>query len=143
MQSESSRKSTPASEEPANLGMMNIDEFRDFCLALGEDVTEKTPFGKFVKRFDSVLVFYVTGHMFCLTDIDNFTFVEVKSTPDEIEEIKQRHVSVGEPINRGMKDWIRLELDGDFSDFAIYALVRRAYTIVKARYRRQCTTSRL
>lgn len=46
---------------------MNIEELRDFCLSLG-DVTEKTPFGKFARRFDSVLAFYVCGHIFCMTD---------------------------------------------------------------------------
>lgn len=64
---------------------MNIEDFRKYCLSL-EDVTEKTPFGKFARRFDSILVFYVLGHMFCFVDMDNFSSVTVKSTPDEIEE---------------------------------------------------------
>lgn len=67
--------------------MMNIEEFRDYCLSF-EGVTEKMPFGKFARRYDSILVFYVLDHMFCLADIDNFTSVTVKSTPDEVEEIK-------------------------------------------------------
>ena len=37
---------------------MNIEEFREYCLSLGE-VKEKMPFGKFAQRFDSLLVFYV------------------------------------------------------------------------------------
>ena len=36
---------------------MNIEELREYCLSM-EGVTEKTPFGKFARRFDSVLVFY-------------------------------------------------------------------------------------
>ncbi len=62
---------------------MDIEEFRKYCLSLG-DVSEKMPFGKFAARYDSILAFYVYGHMFCFIDIDNFTFVNVKSTPDEI-----------------------------------------------------------
>ena len=63
---------------------MDIEEFRKYCLSLG-DVSEKMPFGKFAARYDSILAFYVYGHMFCFIDIANFTFVNVKSTSDEIE----------------------------------------------------------
>ena len=62
---------------------MNIEDFRKYCLSLG-DVTEKTPFGKFARRFDSILVFYVLDHMFCFVDMDDFSSVTVKSTPYEI-----------------------------------------------------------
>ncbi len=51
---------------------MNIEEFREYCLSLGE-VKEKMPFGKFAQRFDSLLVFYVLDHMFCFVDIEDFT----------------------------------------------------------------------
>lgn len=44
---------------------MDIEEFRKYCLSLG-DVSEKMPFGKFAARYDSILAFYVYGHMFCL-----------------------------------------------------------------------------
>ncbi len=45
---------------------MNIEDFRDYCLSLDNDVIEKTPFGKFAAaRYDSILVFYTVGHMFC------------------------------------------------------------------------------
>ena len=67
---------------------MNSEVFRKYCLSLG-NVSEKMPFGKFAARYDSILAFYVCGHMFCFIDIDNFTFVNVKSTPDEIEDIKE------------------------------------------------------
>ena len=68
---------------------MNIEELREYCLSL-EDVTEKTPFGKFAKRFDSVLVFYILDHMFCMTDMDDFTSVTVKADPEVIEELDSR-----------------------------------------------------
>lgn len=42
---------------------MDLIEYIDYCLSLGE-VTENIPFAKFAKRYDSVLVFYVHGHMF-------------------------------------------------------------------------------
>ena len=61
---------------------MDIEQFRNYCLSF-EGVTEKTPFGKFAPRFSSVLVFYVCGHMFCMTDIDDFHYAVVKNTPEK------------------------------------------------------------
>lgn len=104
-----------------------------------EGVTEKTPFGKFARRYDSILVFYVLDHMFCLTDIDDFTSVTVKSTTDEVEKIRMNHLSVGEPLNKSLRHWIRLDLGGDISDREICIYVKRAYDIVKARYTRKDT----
>lgn len=114
---------------------MNIEEFREYCLTM-EGVTEKTPFGKFARRYDSILVFYILDHMFCFADMDNFTSVTVKSTPDEVEEIRMNHSSVSNPLNRSLRHWIQLNLNGDISDREIYALVKRAYDIVKAKYTR-------
>ncbi|MDE6492642.1 MAG: MmcQ/YjbR family DNA-binding protein [Lactobacillus sp.] len=112
---------------------MNIEDFRDYCLSM-EGVTEKTPFGKFARRYDSILVFYILGHMFCFADMDNFTSVTVKSAPDEIEEIRMNHLSVSGPLNQSLRHWVQLNLNGDISDSEIYALVKRAYDIIKAKY---------
>ncbi|WP_237489356.1 MmcQ/YjbR family DNA-binding protein [Muribaculum intestinale] len=67
---------------------MNIEEFRDYCLSM-DGVTEKTPFEKFTHRFDSLLVFYVLDHMFCMVDMDDFTSVSFRSTNEEIERISE------------------------------------------------------
>lgn len=98
------------------------------------DVSEKMPFGKFAARYDSILAFYVSGHMFCLVDIDDFAFVDVKSTPEEIERMKLAYASVGRPINLSEHHWIQLDFDGDIPDREIYARIRRAFELVKARY---------
>lgn len=112
---------------------MNIEELRDFCLSLG-DVSEKTPFGNFARRYESILVFYVAGHMFCFVDMDNFTFVDIKSTPDEIDELKATHSSVDKPLNCSPRHWIQLNFNGDVPDSLIYSLINRAYLIVKQKY---------
>ena len=112
---------------------MNIEEFRDYCLSM-EGLTEKTPFGKFARRYDSILVFYILDHLFCFTDMDDFTSVTVKSTPDEVDEIRMHHSSVSNPLNPSLRHWIQLNLNGDISDTEIYSLVRRAYDIVKKKY---------
>ena len=115
---------------------MNIEEFRDYCLSL-DGVTEKTPFGKFARRYESILVFYILDHMFCFVDMDDFTSITVKSTPEEIETIRLIHSSVSNPLNQSLRHWIQLNLNGDISDGDIYRLVKRAYDIVKAKYTRK------
>lgn len=69
---------------------MNIEDFRECYLSL-DVVTEKTPFGTFASCYDSILVYYVLDHIFCFMDIDDFTSVAVKSTPDEIDGIRMNH----------------------------------------------------
>lgn len=112
---------------------MNIEELREYCLKM-EGVTEKTPFGKFARRYESILVFYVLDHMFCFADMDDFTSVTVKLTPDEVEELRMNRLSVSDPLNQSLKHWAQLNLNGDIPDREIYALVSRAYEIVKAKY---------
>lgn len=115
---------------------MDIEKFREYCLSLG-GVTEKTPFGKFARRYDSILVFYVLDHMFCFFDMDNFVSVTVKSTPDEVEQIRLHRLSVSNPLNQSLRHWIQVDFDGDIPDREIYALVKRAYDIVKTKYTRK------
>ncbi len=115
---------------------MNIEEFRDFCISM-DGVTEKTPFGKFARRYDSLLVFYVLDHMFCMADMDDFTSVSFRSTPEEIARITERYSAVTTPVNKAMKFWLRVNLNEDMPDSVIYSCVRRAYDIIKDRYSRK------
>lgn len=112
---------------------MNIEEFREYCINLA-DVTEKTPFGKFASRYESVLVFYVCDHIFCLTDIDDFTSVTLKATPDEINELRMDYTSAVKPNNFSERHWIQISLNGDIPDPLVYLLIKRSYDIVKSKY---------
>lgn len=112
---------------------MNIEEFRDYCLSF-EGVTEKTPFGKFARRYDSILVFYILDHMFCFVDMDDFSYVTVKSTPGEVEETRLRYSAVSDPLNQSLRHWMQLNFNGDIPVSEILALVKRSYDIVKAKY---------
>lgn len=112
---------------------MNIEELRDYCLSM-KGVNEKTPFGKFARRFDSILVFCILDHMFCLTDMDDFTSVTVKADPEVIKELKMTRSSVSGHRNMSERHWIQLNLNGDISDYEIYNFVKRSYEIVKSKY---------
>ncbi|ROT18073.1 MmcQ/YjbR family DNA-binding protein [Muribaculaceae bacterium Isolate-110 (HZI)] len=112
---------------------MNIEDFRDYCLSM-DGVTEKIPFGKFAPRFDSTLVFYVQGHMFCMAGMDDFTSVSFRSTDEEIARISERYSAVTTPVNKAMKFWLRVNLNEDMPDSEIYSCVRCAYDIIKEKY---------
>ena len=112
---------------------MNVEELRDYCLSI-EGVTEKTPFGKFARRYDSLLVFYVLGHMFCMADMEDFTSVSFRSTDEEIASITEHYSAVTTPVNKVMKFWLKVNLNEDMPDSMIYSCVRRAYEIIKETY---------
>ncbi len=115
--------------------MIDIEILREYCLSLGE-VVEKIPFGKFARRYDSTVVFYVADHMFCLFDIDAFTSVGVRSTPDAISELMARYPSsVSGPRNPALKNWISVAVNGEISDDEIYALVKTAFEIIRSSHR--------
>lgn len=111
---------------------MNVEQLREYCLSLGE-VEEKIPFGKFARRYDSTLVFYVMGHMFCMFDLDDFTWVAMRSTEDEMEEIALNHTAVL-PGRKNMRLWLRIALGGDIPDSMIIHLISLAYEIIKDKY---------
>lgn len=62
-----------------------------------------------------------------------FTWVALRSTADEIEEIALGHTAVL-PGRKNMRLWLRVALGGDITDSMIFNLVRRAYEIIKDKY---------
>ncbi len=120
---------------------MNIESFRDYCLGLGE-VEEKTPFGKFATRFDSILVFYVCSHIFCMVDMNEFNHVVVKNTPEKIADLYETRSSVERMRNMSPKFWIQINFGGDVSQSEILNLVKESYQIVKAKYTKPSTRKR-
>ena len=112
---------------------MNIEDYREFCLSLGDDVDEKMPFTSF-HRASSVLVFYVHGHMFSFFDCDDFSIITLKCQPDSIEELRANHDSIGKPHNMSDKHWIGVcpqTVPGNL----LRELTRNSYEIVKAKYK--------
>jgi hypothetical protein len=60
---------------------VNIEDYREDCLLLGDDVEEKLPFTAF-HYVCGVLVFYVHGNMFSLFDCDNYSVITLKCQPE-------------------------------------------------------------
>lgn len=113
---------------------MNIEELRDYCLSL-HGVTEATPFEKFSRGKFTILVFYVSGHMFCYFNIDDFSSITVKCSPDEMVELKERYQGIGKPFNGDKRHWISVHLGEDVPDDVVKALVSKSHGLVADKYR--------
>ena len=99
---------------------MNIEDYREFCLSLGDGIEEKFPFTMF-KNGEGVLVFYVCGHMFSYFDCDDFKVISLKCQPERIEDLKAEHDCISNPFNESPKHWIGLE-------YRFRRAVKRPYT---------------
>ena len=114
---------------------MNIDEYRDYCLSLGDDVEEKLPFQK-IKNGEGVLVFYVCGHMFSFFDCNNFHVISLKCPPETIDELKAQYDCIGNPYNESPKHWIGIDPHSAPDDL-LKELTLNSYEIVKQKYNRK------
>ena len=121
---------------------MTLEELYNYCNTQ-DGVTTKTPFGKFARRYDSILVFYVLDHMFCIIDMNNFTFVNVKTTPDKDIELLETRTSASRPLNPGLRYWIQINFNGDIPDSEIYSLVKQSYEIIKTKYTKKSNKKQL
>ena len=113
---------------------MNIEDYRSYCLSLGDDVEERLPFTAFRYASD-VLVFYVCGHMFAFFDCNNFNIVTLKCQPDRIADLRERYPSVGKPFNESPKYWIGVSTEAP--DALLRELTQNSYLIVKQKYSKQ------
>lgn len=113
---------------------MNIEDYREFCLSLGDDVEEKLPFTAF-RYASGVLVFYVCGHMFSFFDCDDFSVITLKCQPERIEDLKIQYRCIVKPFNMTPKYWIGIDVNTAPDDL-LQELTRNSYEIVKAKYQK-------
>lgn len=116
----------------------NQEAYRDFCLSLGSDVTEKMPFGKFAARYDSILVLYVEGHMFTYADMADYSRIYLKVDTEKVDELYARYTAVSAPLNMSKRHWVSVAIDGDMDEATLCGLIREAYGLVKEKYKRKC-----
>jgi predicted DNA-binding protein (MmcQ/YjbR family) len=91
--------------------------------------TEKMPFQKFVAA-KNVLVFYVSGKMYCLIDIDRFHSCTVKCQPERIEQLKAQYNGITDPYNMSHRHWIGISFESDVDDSLLKQLILNAHDIV-------------
>ncbi len=102
---------------------MNIEFYRNFCLAK-KGVTEEFPFG------ENTLVYKVMGKMFALTDVQDFTSINLKVLPETGIELRERYSSVQEAYHMNKKHWITVLMDGGVPDRLICKWISDSYDLV-------------
>ncbi len=104
--------------------VMNIEQFREYCLSF-EEVTEVFPFGP------GTLVYKVKGKIFALTDIDNFTSINLKCNPELVIELRERYAAVLPGYHMNKVHWNTILMDNTISDHLIREWINHSYQLVK------------
>ena len=104
--------------------MLNIEEFRDFCLNLPH-VTEEMPFGP------DTLVYKVGGKMFALTGLDSEDFsVNLKNTPEKNQALREEFDFIVAGYHMNKKHWNTVRVDSRMSTQLFKSLVQESYQLV-------------
>ena len=102
---------------------MNIEEFRDYCLAK-PGTTDETPFGP------ETLVFKVGGKLFALTDIDTFASLGLKCNPERAAELREQFDYVQPGYHMNKKHWNTVLLGTGATDFQLRQWIDDSYLLV-------------
>ncbi|MDL2256255.1 MmcQ/YjbR family DNA-binding protein [Parabacteroides sp. OttesenSCG-928-K15] len=102
---------------------MNIEEFRDHCMAV-RGATESTPF-----RGNDVVVFKVMDKMFCMLPLepkDGIYKADLKCDPEYTLELREKYEGIGPGHVKSTLLWHRIVLESDVSDKLIVQLIRHS-----------------
>lgn len=102
---------------------MNLEEFRAYCLNL-KGTSEGFPFDA------NTLVFKVMGKMFALTDVEEFTSVNLKCDPERAIELRESFSGILPGYHMSKKHWNTVRFQEDVSDKMVYELVDHSYELV-------------
>ncbi len=102
---------------------MQIQRFREYC-SRKEAVTEEMPFD------DAHLVFKVAGRTFALTDVDNFSFVNLKCEPAWAKELRDRYEGIRPGYHMNKRHWITVETGEAIDDAFWEELIEHSYNRV-------------
>ncbi|MBS3993631.1 MAG: MmcQ/YjbR family DNA-binding protein [Bacteroidetes bacterium] len=102
---------------------MNIEEFRDYCLAK-KAVTESFPFDA------NTLVFKVAGKMFALTDIRPPFKINLKCDPERAIELREQYPCVHPGYHMNKQLWNTIAIDGSLSTTFLKELIDHSYDLI-------------
>ena len=107
---------------------MNIEQYRDFCLAK-KGVTESFPFDQ------NTLVFKVSGKMFALTSLkdweEGIQFINLKCNPEYAIELRIMYDSIDPGYHMSKKHWNSVRIhQGELSLQLIHELINHSYDLV-------------
>ena len=99
---------------------MNIEEYRDFCLQK-KGVTEGFPFD------EKTLVFKVAGKMFALTDVDVFSYVNLKCDLERAIELRETYNGVKAGWHMNKRLWNSVSVEKDVPEELLLELITYSY----------------
>jgi len=99
---------------------VNIEEYRNFCLSLPA-TSESFPFD------EKVLVFKVENKMFALTNVDQYTSINLKCEPERAIELREQYPSVRPGFHMSKKHWNTINLDGSISNKLLEEWILHSY----------------
>ena len=104
--------------------MMQVDEIRDYCIALPE-VEETLPFGP------DTLVFKVQGKIFLLLSLDaDPVQFNVKCDPVFAEELREQYTCVIPGYHMNKKHWNTIIVDGSAKNALLKEWIQHSYHLV-------------
>ncbi len=109
------------------LNTMNIERIREFCLSKPY-ATEDMPFGP------DYIVFRIGGKIFCCLALVLGNVVQLKWSPEEFDEVVERHSYIHQAWHWHKRHMIQFDLDETLiPDAVAKTLIDRAYTYVRDR----------
>ncbi|RTQ51410.1 MmcQ/YjbR family DNA-binding protein [Hymenobacter gummosus] len=104
---------------------MNIEEFRDYCLAK-PGTTEETPFGP------DTLVFKIGGKIYALTSIDSFGSVNLKCEPERATLLREEFDFVRPGYHMNKKHWNTVLIGTGVTRRQLQEFIDHSYDLVRA-----------
>jgi len=102
---------------------MNIEEFREFCLAQ-KGVTECFPFDEYT------LVMKVGDKIFALAALEGNFSINLKSDPEIAVNLREEYSDVRPGYHMSKKHWNTIDITGSISDKLIYQWITDSYNLV-------------
>lgn len=109
---------------------MDIEQFREYCLTLGE-VSEEFPFGP------DTLVYKVSGKVFALAGLAEFASINLKCDPEKAIELRESYAAVLPGYHMNKKHWNTVLMDHSISDRLIREWIADSYALVRPRVKKK------
>lgn len=113
---------------------MNIEEFREYCLAKSA-TSESLPFD------NNTLVFKVHNKMFTLSGIEKFASINLKCDPEYAVELREKYEGIQPGYHMNKTHWNTVLTDGSVPDELIFELIDHSYELVARGLRRKVRDS--
>jgi predicted DNA-binding protein (MmcQ/YjbR family) len=102
---------------------MDIESVRAYCVSL-PFVTEDFPFD------NTTLVFKVGSKIFALVDVEDFTFINLKSDPEKAVDLRERFEGIKPGYHMNKKHWNSVYIQFDVSEKQLFDLINQSYHLV-------------